>query len=134
TRKCSETRKRQPRSPSSSERCASTPATAFASNGSSPTTAAPTSPPDTHWPAARCASATAAPDPTGHKPTEKPNASSAPSSQAGPTARSTAQAQNAPKRLTAGSGTTTIADHTQPSATKPRQAEPTCSGPTPRRV
>ena len=40
------------------------------------------------------------------------------------------QATNAPKPLTAGSGTTTIADDTQPSATKPQSAEPTCSGPT----
>ena len=35
---------------------------------------------------------------------------------AGPTAPSTPQAQNAPKPLTAGSGTTTIAAHTKPSA------------------
>ena len=34
--------------------------------------------------------------------------------------------------LTAGSGTTTIDDDTQPSATNPRSAEPTCSGPTSR--
>jgi transposase InsO family protein len=33
-----------------------------------------------------------------------------------PTARSTAQAENAPPPLTAGSGTTTITDDTQPSA------------------
>ena len=39
---------------------------------------------------------------------------------------------NAPPPLTAGSGTTTIADDTQPSATNPRSAEPTCSGPTSR--
>jgi hypothetical protein len=45
------------------------------------------------------------------------SASSAPSSAAGPTARSTATAQNAPPHLTAGSGTTTIAENTQPSAT-----------------
>ena len=38
------------------------------------------------------------------------------------------------RALTAGSGTTTIADDTQPSATNPRSAEPTCSGPTTRRV
>ena len=37
---------------------------------------------------------------------------------------------NAPQPLTAGSGTTTIEDDTQPSATNPRSAEPTCSGPT----
>jgi transposase InsO family protein len=35
---------------------------------------------------------------------------------AGPTAQSTPQAQNAPPRLTAGSGTTTITDDTKPSA------------------
>jgi transposase len=38
----------------------------------------------------------------------------------GPTARSTAPAQNAPQPLTAGSGPTTIAAHTAPSATNPR--------------
>src|SRR5215212_742543 len=37
---------------------------------------------------------------------------------AGPTARSTAQAENAPQPLTAGSGPTTIAAHTAPSATR----------------
>ena len=60
----------------------------------------------------------------------KPNASFAPFSQAGPTARSTGQASNAPQHLTAGFGTTTIDADTQPSATKPRSAEPTCLGPT----
>ena len=75
------------------------------------------------------ASATSAPAPTGRKQTAKPNASSAPCSTAGPTAPSTAQATNAPPPLTAGSGTTTIDDDTQPSATNPRSAEPTCSGP-----
>ena len=34
----------------------------------------------------------------------------------------------APQHLTAGSGTTTIGDDTQPSATNPRSAEPTCLG------
>jgi transposase InsO family protein len=42
---------------------------------------------------------------------------SAPCSAAGPTARSTDPAENAPPRLTAGSGPTTIADHTDTSAT-----------------
>ena len=83
-------------------------------------------------PAAPCGSGTAAHAPTGHKPTAKQNASSAPSSTAGPTASSTAPARNAPPRLTAGSGTTTIDADTQHSATNPRPAEPTCSGPTPR--
>ena len=54
------------------------------------------------------ASATSAPAPTGRRQTAKQNASSAPCSPAGPTARSTAQATNAPPPLTAGSGTTTI--------------------------
>jgi transposase InsO family protein len=40
------------------------------------------------------------------------------------------QATNAPPPLTAGSGTTTIAANTQPSATNPPSAEPTCLGPT----
>ena len=79
----------------------------------------------------RSASATSAPAPTGHRQTAKPNASSAPCSTAGPTAPSTAQATNAPTPLTAGSGTTTIDDDTQPSATNPRSAEPTCLGPVP---
>jgi len=42
-------------------------------------------------------------------------------------------AKNAPSPLTAGSGTTTINADTQPSATNPRSAEPTCLGPTPSR-
>ena len=66
--------------------------------------------------------------PSAPRQTAKPNASSAPCSPAGPTARSTAQATNAPEPLTAGSGTTTIDDDTQPSATNPRSAEPTCLG------
>src|SRR5262249_29536130 len=68
---------------------------------------------------------------TGLRPTAKPNDSSAPCSTAGPTEPSTHQAANAPKHLTAGSGTTTIDEDTQPSATDPRSAEPTCLGPTP---
>ena len=104
-----------------------------ASSASSPTTAPPTvSRQRTRSPAAASASATYAPAPTGRRPTAKPNASSVPSSPAGPTAPSTAQAANAPPPLTAGSGTTTIDADTQPSATNPRSAEPTCSGPTPR--
>ena len=46
---------------------------------------------------------------------------SAPCSPAGPTGPSTGHAANAPPPLTAGSGTTTIADDTQPSATSPGQ-------------
>ena len=46
---------------------------------------------------------------------QKPNDSSARCWPAGPTARSTAQATNAPQPLTAGSGTTTITANTQPS-------------------
>ena len=72
--------------------------------------------PSTRSPAARWASATSAPAPAARRPTAKPNASSAPCSAAGPTARSTAPAQNAPQPLTAGSTTTTIAADTQPSA------------------
>jgi hypothetical protein len=67
--------------------------------------------------AAPSRSATSAPAPTDPKPTAKPNGSSAPSWPAGPTARSTAQAPNAPPPLTDGSGTTTITANTQPSAT-----------------
>jgi len=66
--------------------------------------------------AGRWASATCAPGPAAHRPTARPSASSARCSTAGPTAaRSTPQAQNAPKPLTAGSGTTTIAADTKPS-------------------
>jgi hypothetical protein len=43
------------------------------------------------------------------------------------TARSTAQGANGAQPLTAGSGTPTIADDTQPSATNHRPPEPTCS-------
>ena len=52
----------------------------------------PTAPPSTPSPAARSASATCAPGPTGRAPTARPSASSAPCSAAGPTARSTAPA------------------------------------------
>ena len=55
-------------------------------------------------------------DPTAPRPTAKPNASSAPCSVAGPTAAMYALAQNAPQPLTDGSGPTTIAANTQPSA------------------
>ena len=55
------------------------------------------------------------PAPTAHRPTAKPSASSARCSTAGPTARSTPQAEKAPQPLTAGCGTTTIAADTQPS-------------------
>ena len=65
------------------------------------------------------------------------SASSARCSVAGPTARSTATPRSGPQRLTDGSGTTTIEDDTQPSATnRPSLAspseEPTCSVLTPR--
>jgi len=72
--------------------------------------------PSTQSPAAASASSIDAHAPTGPRPTAKPNGSSAPSSRAGPTAPSTAQATNAPAPLTAGSITTTITAHTQPSA------------------
>src|SRR5262249_62173507 len=79
------------------------------------------------------ATATAAPGRADRKQTARQSASSAPSSPAGPTARSTTQATNAQPPLTAGPGTTTIDDNTQPSAANPRSAEPTCLGPTPNR-
>src|SRR5207245_1909564 len=54
-----------------------------------------------------------------------------------PMVRSTATATSAPPPLTAGSGTTTVSEDTQPSATSPRslvltREEPTFSGLTPR--
>ena len=134
TPKYSQTRKRPPRSASSAARSPSSPATGSRSSASSPTTAAPTSPPCTRSPAAHSASATYAHGHADHRQTAKQSASSAPCSTAGPTAPSTAQATNAPEHLTAGSATTTINDDTQPSATNPRSPEPTCSGPTSRRV
>jgi transposase len=71
--------------------------------------------------------------PTVHKRTARQSASSARCSQAGRTGPSMAQARNVRLPLTVGSGTTTIAGDTQPSAANPRSAGPTCSGPTPRR-
>jgi transposase len=59
---------------------------------------------------ATCARARAA-----RRPTARPSASSAPCLPAGPTARSTPQANNAPPPLTAGSTTTTITADTKPS-------------------
>jgi transposase InsO family protein len=47
------------------------------------------------------------------------------SSPAGPTARSTAQAQNAPQPSTAGCGPTTSGAHTAPSHTSPRSLSST---------
>jgi hypothetical protein len=89
-------------SPFSDERQRSTPATASRSSDSSPTTAAPTARQCTRSRAASSGSVTYGPGPTVPRPTGKPNASSAPSSAAGPTARSTAPAPNAPKPLTDG--------------------------------
>jgi transposase len=106
----------------------STSATASGSSDCSPTTAAATAQRSTRSLARLSASATAAPAPTGHRQTGRQSVSSAPCSTAGPTARSTDQAKNAHALLTAGSGTTTIDADTQPSATSPRSAEPTCSG------
>jgi transposase len=99
---------------------ATTVGTGSESSGSSPTTAPATERPCTRSPAAHSGSGTAAPAPTGRKPTAKQNASSAPCSPAGPTAPSTPQAPNARPHLTAGSGTTTIDADTQHSATNHR--------------
>src|SRR5207302_8042499 len=133
TPRSSPTRKQRRSSASSVAPSPSTNGTGSASSSSSLTTVAATDPPSTLSPAARSVSNTRAPAPTGHRRTAKPNASSARCSPAGPTARSTAQAQNAQPHLTAGSGTTTIDDDTQRSAATPRSAEPTCSGPTSKR-
>jgi transposase len=62
-------------------------------------------------------SAICAPAPTVPRPTARPSGSSELSPPAGPTERSTAPTQNAPLPLTDGSGTTTINDDTQLSAT-----------------
>jgi hypothetical protein len=100
----------------SPERSASTAATGSPSSACSPTTARPTAQPFTRSPAARSASATCAHDRDARRPTARPNAPSAPCSPAGPTARSTTPTENAPQPLTGGSGPTTIAADTQPSA------------------
>jgi hypothetical protein len=116
---CSPTKPLRAQSASSAAPSPSIAATALRSSGSLPTTARPTARSCTQSPAASSASATSARGPTAHKQTAKRSASSAPCSTAGPTARSTAQAKNAPEHLTAGSGTTTINADTQHSATNP---------------
>src|SRR5579864_658938 len=85
-------------------------------------------------PTSSTAASTPGPKPHQHSTLDigESNASSAPSSTAGPTERSTPQAPNAPTPLTAGSGTTTIAEDTQHSATDRPSAEPTSLGPTTR--
>jgi transposase len=128
TPRCSTTRRRSRSSRSCAAPSLSTSATASGSSDCSPTTAAATAQRSTRSLARLSASATAAPAPTGHRQTGRQSVSSAPCSTAGPTARSTDQAKNAHALLTAGSGTTTIDADTQPSATSPRSAEPTCSG------
>src|SRR5439155_8210303 len=75
--------------------------------------------------------------PTALRPTAGPSASSARCSQDGPMVRFTATATSAPPPSTAGAGTTTVSEDTQPSATSPRslvltREEPTFSGLTPR--
>jgi len=67
-------------------------------------------------PAAHSASGTCAPAHGARRPTARPSASSAPCSAAGPTARSTAATENAPRPLTAGYSPTTITADTDPSA------------------
>ena len=71
----------------------------------------------TRSPAGCSGCATCAPGPTGRARMGKRSDSSARCSAAGPTARSTAPAPNAPPPLTAGYGPTTIAAHTDPCAT-----------------
>src|SRR5262245_30442707 len=134
TPRSSATRKQRPQSASFAVQSPSTAATASRLNECSQTTEPPTSRSRTRSRVAVSGSGIYAPARTGRKQTGRPSASSARCSPAGPMAPSTAQATNAPPPLTAGSGTTTIADDTQLSATKPRSAEPTCSGPTPSRV
>jgi len=111
-------------------------ATASPCSGSLPITAAPTAPRSTLPPAAPSESATYAPAPTDPKPTARLNGSSAPSWAAGPTARSTAPAPNAPPPLTDGSGTTTITQTLSPrppiAHRSPQRAEPTLMGLTPK--
>lgn len=80
-------------------------------------TGPPTSRSRTRSPARRSVSSTCARGPTGPAPTGRPSGSSAPCWVAGPTARSTPQAPNAPRRSLAGSSSTTGDDHTALSAT-----------------
>ena len=75
----------------------------------------------TRSPVARSACATCARAPTARRPTARPSASSARCSASGPTERSTARAQSAPRPSTAGCGATTSGASTAPSAAGPRQ-------------
>jgi hypothetical protein len=108
--------KATPPSRSCGARSRSIPATASPPSAFSPTTAPPTARPSMPSPAARSGSVTCAPGRGARRPTARPSASSARCWPPGPTARSTAQAENAPPPLTAGSGTTTISADTKPSA------------------
>ncbi len=120
---------------SSDEPLLSSAATGSPWSSCSQTTAADIARSFTQSPAAPSRSATSARAPTAPRPTARQSGSSAPCSAAGPTVPSTAIAANATPPLTAGSGTTTINENTQRSATNPRSpasaSEPTYSGLTP---
>ena len=89
-----------------------------------------TAPRSTLPPAAPSRSATCAPAPTDPKPTAKPNGSSAPSWPAGPTARSTAQAPNAPPRMALAlqPSPQTLSPRPPTAHRSPQRAEPTLMG------
>ena len=134
TPKCCPTKSRRPRSASCAAPSPSTDATASRSSDCSPTTAPPTSP-AIHALACRRLgirhSRTRPYRPQTNGKAERFIRTLLAGWAYGAIYRSS---PNAPPPLTAGSGTTTIDADTQPSATNPRSAEPTCSGPTPRRV
>ena len=109
--------KRRQRSRSCAALSLSTSAMGCRSRSSSRTTGRPTSRPSTRSPAERSGSATYAPGLGDPRRMGRQRDSSARCSPAGPTERSTATAQNARQPLTAGYGSTTIDDHTAPSAT-----------------
>ena len=130
TPKCSPTRKPPPQSASCVAPSPSTAATASHVEPSSPTTAPPTSQPSTRSAAAQLGIRhlrTRPRRPQTNGKAERFIRTMLNGWAYGAIYRSS---PNGPQPLTAGSGTTTIDDDTQHSATNPRSAEPTCSGPT----
>jgi hypothetical protein len=112
----SRTKRPRPRSPSLATGSPASPVTGSASSGSSQTTAAPTSRPCTRSPARDSRSVAYARPPrrTQRAGKAEPFIRIVPFSPAGLRRPATAQAANAPQPLTAGSGTSTIDDRTQP--------------------
>src|SRR5690349_5222225 len=89
------TRRHPQQSESSNARSPGSPSAVSSSSGSSQTTAAATAPSPGAMRAQHSASARNEPGPTGHKPTARSNASTAPSPMAGPTRGTTNPKPNA---------------------------------------